>query len=132
MATVKDVRKFKDIDLSFKVNPFTKDIYIKQDEEAVKTALRHLILTKNFERPFHPEVGTQVTSLLFENFSPSVRIAMEKTIEDAILKFEPRVKLNNISILELQDSNTLEVTINFTLRNVNRPVTLTTLLTRVR
>jgi phage baseplate assembly protein W len=132
MATVKDVRKFKDIDLSFKVNPFTKDIYLKQDEEAVKTALRHLILTKNFERPFHPEVGTQVTSLLFENFSPSVRIAMEKTIEDAILKFEPRVKLNNISILELQDGNTLEVTINFTLRNVNRPVTLTTLLTRVR
>lgn len=132
MATVKDVRKFRDIDLSFKVNPFTKDLYIKQDEEAVKTALRHLILTKNFERPFHPEVGTQVTSLLFENFSPSVRIAMEKTIEDAILKFEPRVKLNNISILELQDANTLEVTINFTLRNVNRPVTLTTLLTRVR
>lgn len=132
MATIKDVRKFKDIDLSFKVNPFTKDIYLKQDEEAVKTALKHLILTKNFERPFHPEIGTQITSLLFENFSPSVRIAMEKTIEDAILKYEPRVNLNNVSILELQDSNTLEVTINFTLRNVNRPITLTTLLTRVR
>lgn len=132
MATIKDVRKFKDIDLSFKVNPFTKDIYLKQDEEAVKTALKHLILTKNFERPFHPEIGTQITSLLFENFSPSVRIAMEKTIEDAILKYEPRVNLNNVSILELQDANTLEVTINFTLRNVNRPITLTTLLTRVR
>ena len=132
MATIKDIRKFRDIDLSFKITPFTKDIYLKQDEEAVKTALKHLILTKNFERPFHPEIGTQITSLLFENFSPSVRIAMEKTIEDAILKYEPRVKLNNVSILELQNANTLEVTINFTLRNVNRPITLTTLLTRVR
>lgn len=132
MALVKDNRKFRDLDLSFKINPFSKDLYLKNDEEAVKTALKHLILTKNFERPFHPEVGTQVHSLLFENFSPAVRLAMEKTIQDTINKFEPRVNLNSVSIRELQDNNDLEVTINFTLKNINRPITLTTILTRVR
>lgn len=132
MATIKDSRKFKDLDLSFKINPFSKDLYLKKDEEAVKTALKHLILTKNFERPFHPEIGTQVHSLLFENFSPAVRLAMERTIQDAINKYEPRVNLNSVSIMEMQDNNDLEVTINFTLKNINRPITLTTILTRVR
>lgn len=127
-----DIRKFRDLDLSFRINPFTKDIYLKKDEDAVKTALKHLILTKNFERPFHPEIGTQVHSLLFENFSPATKIAMERTIEDAIVKYEPRVNLNYVSVRELQDNNSLEVTIVFSLRNVNRPVTFTTILSRVR
>jgi len=132
MALAKNTRKFRDLDLSFKINPFSKDLYLKKDEEAVKTALKHLILTKNFERPFHPEVGTQIHTLLFENFSPAVKLAMEKTIQDAINKFEPRVNLNNVSIREMQENNNLEVTINFTLKNINRPITLTTILTRVR
>lgn len=132
MAQTKQIRKYQDLDLSFKINPFTKDIYLKKDEEAVKTALKHLILTKNFERPFHPEIGTQVHSLLFENYTPAVRIAMERSIQDAILKYEPRVNLNNVIIRELEDNNNLEVTIVFSLKNLNRPITLTTLLTRLR
>ena len=66
MANTKNIKQFADIDLSFKVNPFTKDIYLKTDEEAVKTALKNLIQTRNFERPFHPEIGTQIHSLMFE------------------------------------------------------------------
>ena len=60
MALSKAVKQYTDLDLSFKVNPFTKDIYLKTDEDAVKTALRNLIQTRNFERPFHPEIGTQI------------------------------------------------------------------------
>ena len=67
MATSKQIKQFADLDLSFTINPFTKDLYLKTDEDAVKTAIKHLIRTKNFERAFHPEIGTQVHSLLFEN-----------------------------------------------------------------
>ncbi len=129
---VKSIKQFKDIDLSFKVNPFTKDIYLKTDEDAVKTALKHLILTRNFERAFHPEIGTQVHSLLFENFTPAVKIAMERTIEEAIQRFEPRVRLVNLSITETDSGNDLLVNIIFTLINSDKPITITTLLNRVR
>jgi phage baseplate assembly protein W len=132
MATTKQIKNFVDIDLSFKVNPFTKDIYLKTDEDAVKTALKHLILTKNFERPFHPEIGTQVQSLMFENFSPAVKIALERTIQETIEVFEPRVRLINISVSEARMSNDLVINIVFTLRNTETPITLTTLLSRVR
>jgi phage baseplate assembly protein W len=132
MALLKAVKQYVDLDLSFKVNPFTKDIYLKTDEDAVKTALKNLIQTKNFERPFHPDIGTQVHSLLFEPFSPAVRIAMRRTLEDAINTYEPRVRLVDLSITESDDTNDLNVTIVFTLKNSDRPITITTLLSRVR
>jgi len=132
MATTKQIKNFVDIDLSFKVNPFTKDIYLKTDEDAVKTALKHLILTKNFERPFHPEIGTQVQSLMFENFSPAVKIALERTIQETIELFEPRVRLIDVSVSETRMSNDLVINIVFALRNTEKPITLTTLLSRVR
>jgi phage baseplate assembly protein W len=132
MATSKTIKDYADIDLSFKVNPFTKDIYLKTDEDAVKTALKHLIQTKNFERAFHPEIGTQIHSLMFENFSSAVKIAMERTIKESIQKFEPRVRLIDLTVQETADANDLQVNIIFTLKNTERPITITTLLSRVR
>lgn len=132
MATSKNTKTFVDLDLSFKANPFTKDIYLKTDEEAVKTALKHLIQTKNFDRPFHPEIGTQVYSLLFENFSPAVRIALERTIRETIEKFEPRVRIINIDVQETAQSNDLAINIVFALKNTDTPLTITTFLSRVR
>jgi phage baseplate assembly protein W len=132
MATNKQVKQFADLDLSFKINPFTKDLYLKTDEDAVKTAIKHLIRTKNFERSFHPEIGTQVHSLLFENFSSAVKIAMEQTITESIEKYEKRARLISVDVEETPDTNELVVNIIFTLKNTSNPVTISTLISRVR
>jgi phage baseplate assembly protein W len=130
--TTKANKTFVDLDLSFKVNPFTKDLYLKTDEEAVKTAIKHLILTKNFERPFRSEIGSQVTSLMFENFTSAVKIAMERTIRETVEKFEPRVRLIDVVITEKPEDNDLTITVVFALKNTNTPLTVSTLLSRVR
>jgi uncharacterized protein len=129
---LKQIKQFRDLDLSFRINPFTKDLYLKTDEEAIKTAIKNLIKTKNFERPFHPEIGTQIHSLLFENNSAAVNIAMQRTIIDAIETYEPRVRIVNVSVKETPDMNDYEVNIVFTFKNVDKPITITTLLSRVR
>lgn len=132
MATIKTSRAFSDIDLTFRANPFTGDIYTKTDEEAVKTALKHLIQTRNFERKFRPDIGTQVYSLLFENKSAAVDLALERSITEAIEKYEPRVRLIDVRVEDLLDTNDLRVTIEFTLKNIDAPITVTTILSRVR
>jgi phage baseplate assembly protein W len=132
MATNNTVKQFTDIDLSFAVNPFTKDIYLKTEEDAVKTALKHLLRTDNFERPFHPEIGTQIRSLMFENFSSAVKIAMERTIFESIEKFEPRVRLISVEVEESIDANDLIISVIFTLKNSPAPITITTSISRVR
>jgi len=132
MATNNTVKQFTDLDLSFAVNPFTKDIYLKTEEDAVKTALKHLLRTNNFERPFHPEIGTQIRSLMFENFSSAVKIAMERTIFESIEKFEPRARLISVMVEESINANDLVINVIFTLKNSPAPITITTSISRVR
>jgi len=132
MATNNTVKQFADLDLSFAANPFTKDIYLKTEEDAVKTAIKHLLRTNNFERPFHPEIGTQIRSLMFENFSSAVKIAMERTIFESIEKFEPRARLISVEVEESIATNDMVINIIFTLKNSPAPITITTSISRVR
>jgi phage baseplate assembly protein W len=132
MATETKIKQYVDLDLSFQINPFTKDLYLKTDEDAVKTSIKHLMRTNNFERPFHPEIGTQIRSLMFEHFSSAVRIAMERTIRESIEKFEPRARILDVTVEEYEDSNDLAITIVFALKNGSTPITITTSISRVR
>jgi phage baseplate assembly protein W len=131
MAT-RNTRQFTDFNLLFTSHPVTADVTIKSDEEAVKQSLRNLISTRHYERPFHPEIGCQIHALLFENFNPVTAQVMKKTIFDTINKFEPRVTILDVKIRERADNNDITCDLIFRLNNSDRPITLTTLITRVR
>ena len=133
MATInRNVRQFSDINLLFTAHPATADVTKVTNENAIKAAVRNLILTKNYERPFHPEIGCQITSLLFENFTPVIKATMERTIQDVLEKFEPRARLTGLIVSEKPDENAIDVTVQFAINNSERPVTVTTTLTRAR
>ena len=125
-------KQYRDLDLDFGRNSVTNDVNKLTDIEAVKRSVRNLINTSHFDRPFHPEIGTQVHYLLFENFSSAVKLAMERTIIDSIEKYEPRVRLIDVQIEESVDTNNLIVNIIFALKNTSNPVTISTLISRVR
>jgi len=133
MATIqRNSRTFSDLNLLFTVNPATRDITKRFDEEAIKASVRNLIQTRNFERPFHPEIGCQVNNLLFENLSPPVYQLMKKTIFDVLEKFEPRIVVLDVLAQQRPDNNELDVTIIFKIINSERPITLKTTIQRVR
>jgi phage baseplate assembly protein W len=133
MTTIqRNTRTFSDLNLLFNVNPFTRDVTKRIDEEAIKASVRNLIQTRNFERPFHPEIGCQVNALLFENITPVIYQIIKKTIFDVIEKFEPRVVVQDVLTQETPDSNALDVTIIFRIINSERPITLRTTIQRVR
>lgn len=132
MAITRNTKTFTDLNLLFTANPATGDVTKKVDEEAIKSSIKNLIQTKNFERPFHPEIGCQIFSLLFENFTPVTREVLKKTIYDVIEKFEPRASVLSVKINETADNNDLNVYVEFLINNSDRPVTLKTTLQRVR
>jgi phage baseplate assembly protein W len=134
MATTiqRNTRTFSDLNLLFTVNPATLDVTKRINEEAVKASVRNLIQTKNFERPFHPEIGCQINNLLFENVSPIIFQLMKKTVFDVLEKFEPRIVVLDVLTQERPDQNELDVTIIFKIVNTERPITLRTTIQRVR
>jgi phage baseplate assembly protein W len=133
MATVnRIVRRYTDLNLLFKPHPYSKDILTRKNADAVKTAIQNLILTKNYERPFHPEIGSQVNSLLFENLMPATKTALEKSIALTIEKFEPRARIVDIQVIDKSIQNAVEISVTFVLSNTEEPITVVTTINRVR
>ena len=58
-------RIYKDLNLGFQQNTATKDIQKLTDVEAVKRSVRNLINTNHYEKPFHPEIGSNLRAMLF-------------------------------------------------------------------
>ena len=124
-------RKFIDLDAAFSLTPRTRDVASKTDDNAIRGALRNLIHTRHYERPFAPELGCQIHNLLFEpNDSLTLTVA-ERAIRDAITKFEPRVELTRVQV-NATDANEMFIQIEYRIRNTNQPGVFSTTFTRVR
>jgi phage baseplate assembly protein W len=128
----KNTRTFSDLDLGFFANPVSKDVSKKYDENAIKQSIRNIILTKNFERPFRSDIGSQISALLFEPITPMLSALMKKTIENTIAAYEPRVNLLDVSVLLSPDNNGVYVTIVFTIVNTSTPISVDMFLERTR
>lgn len=124
-------RQFIDLDAAFSFNPRTRDVAVKVDDNAIRGALRNLINTRHYERPFAPDLGCQIHNLLFENGDPFTLILAERTIRNAIVKYEPRVEVLNVGV-DFKDDNDLYITIEYKIRNTEQVAIFTTTFTRVR
>lgn len=118
----RNVRQWKDLDLFFGKKQGSADISKITDVEAVKRSIRNLVLTNFYEKPFHPEIGSGVRDMLFENMTPITSVVLAKKIEDVVENFEPRARLIGVRALPNLDRNEYEVTIEFFV--VNAPTEL--------
>ena len=128
----RNTRTYTDLDLNFIAGPSTGDIAKKYDENAIKQSVRNLMLTNHYERPFHPEIGSQVTSLLFEPYSPLLKAMLEQAITNTIINHEPRVRLISVEVNFNPDNNAVYVSIVFTILNTEQPITVNMILQRTR
>jgi phage baseplate assembly protein W len=135
MATVNlidSTRTFRDLDLNFQIHPVRKDINILKNEYAIINSVKNLVLTNFYERPFQPELGSNVRRLLFENIDTVVASQLERSIEETILNFEPRVQISRITALPRPDENKYMIELEFFIINNANPITINFFLERVR
>jgi len=125
-------RRFRDIDLDFSRNAVTNDVNIVEDVVSVKRAVKNLVQTNFYERPFQPELGCGIRELLFENFTPMTKVFLERKIEEVLINYEPRVNLTAVNVDDDQDGNRLVVDIHFYVVGVPGPQVVETFLQRVR
>ena len=111
-------RVYKDLNLNFSANPVTGDVTTLTDVNAVKRSVRNLLLTNHYDRPFHPEIGSNIQALLFENFGPITGNQLSRQIEEMIANFEPRARVESVECFPLQDRNTYDVRIYFYVENM--------------
>jgi phage baseplate assembly protein W len=108
---------YKDFDLNMRCHPITGKLFIKKNDESLKQALKNLILTDLYERPFRSDFGSSIRDQLFENYSSAMETSIKYNIETAIKNYEPRVELLDVQIVGDPDMNRLSVSIIFRGKN---------------
>ena len=117
---------YKDLNMFFTKHPTSKDVSKVTDIQAIKRAVRNLVLLNRGEKPFHPEIGGNVHGSLFENFTPMAEIELQTAIESTLSIYEPRVVLEQVKVNDDEgyslDQNKLGITVSFSIANVPNEV----------
>ena len=128
----RSARIYKDLNLDFQVNTATKDIQIMFDVEAVKRSVRNLINLNHYEKPFHPEIGSNLRGMLFELITPQMTHVIGKQISQLIQNYEPRCRLVQVATMPDLHKNGYSVSISFYVVNNPEPVIVESFLERLR
>jgi len=128
----RSVKIYKDLNLDFQQNTATKDIQKITDVESVKRSVRNLINLNYYEKPFHPEIGSNLRGLLFENITAQISHYMSKQIELLIKNYEPRCRMVEVVNRPDIDRNGYSVSVSFYVVNTPDPIQVETFLERLR
>ena len=112
-------RGFKDISMSFQVNPITSDTIAIKNETAIARSVRNLVLTRPGEKFFNPNLGSRVYETLFDNMDEVSASIVEDDIRDTIDNYEPRVKLVSIKATPDYQGNAFDVVITYNIIGID-------------
>jgi phage baseplate assembly protein W len=123
---------FSDIDLRFEKHPVTGDVARKINDEAIKTSMRNLILTKFYERPFNSALGSPISNLLFEPFTPMLGSVIKKSIEQVLTNYEPRIDLESVTVEVKPDDSEVNISVYYRILGSQALKTFSLILERTR
>ena len=83
------------------------------DVEAVKNSIRNLFLCNKGSVPGKPFLGNPLNLELFELFDDTTAKNLETAITNEIEKFEPRVEVESVEIIQSLEMNRIIVTVYF-------------------
>ncbi|MGA0049348.1 MAG: GPW/gp25 family protein [Flavobacteriaceae bacterium] len=106
-------KEFKDISLSFQVNPLNYDLIGIKNETAIARSVRNLVLTQPGERFFNQNLGSKVNRSLFENIDEISASIIKDEIENTIRNYEPRVSLIDVVVTPNFDDYEFTVTVSY-------------------
>lgn len=104
---------FKDLSMTFQVNPLNYDIIALKNESAIARSVRNLVLTQPGERFFNQNLGSRISSSLFENIDEISASIIRDEIENTINTYEPRVNLISVTVSPNYDNNEFNVTVQY-------------------
>ena len=112
-------RGFKDLSMSFQVNPINSDLIATKNETAIARSVRNLVLTRPGEKFFNPNLGSRVYETLFDNMDDISASIVEDDIKDTVDNYEPRVKLVSVKATPDYEGNAFDVVITYNIIGID-------------
>jgi len=132
IVNIETSRTFRDLDLNFTIHPVKKDVNTHKNEYAVINSIKNLVLTNHYERPFQPDLGSNIRRLLFEQVDSITAAQIEREITEVIQNFEPRAEVSKVEAVPTPDENRYKIYLEFFIINNPAPITINFFLERIR
>lgn len=127
----RNTRSYIDVDFQFSKHPESNNLTLKTNANSVKQSVIHLLMLREGDKPFHPEISSPVFKYWFENFSVVEKFIVESEIKKYLNLYEPRIEINSI-VISSSNPNEMDCTILGTIINLQQPITINTLIERIR
>ena len=125
-------KPWRDLDLSLKIHPIRKDIIPLKDDAAIKNAVRNLLVSNFYERPFQDDLGANLRGLLFEPAGIITTIQLRDSIRRVLNKYEPRIAVTSIDITDLSQNNSYKIKVKFKIKEYASAEAVEIILRRLR
>lgn len=98
----------------------TKGVVMVSDEEDIAQSLKIIIFTNIGERYFHPQMGTNLSDYLYiKNVNIVVKNRISQMVEDAIIAYEHRVRVDNVNVDFDDKDNVITISVAYTILAFN-------------
>ena len=131
-STSSRLKQWTDLDLNLKLHPIRKDIIPLRDDQAIKYAVRNLLLTNFYEKPFNLGVGANLRALLFEPADEITKAALRDNIGRCVTAGEQRVQLVFVNIVDEPDNNSYRILVKFRIKEFDTTDDVEIVLRRLR
>jgi len=112
-------RGFKDISMTFQVNPLSSDLIALKNENAIARSVRNIIFTVPGEKVFDPDFGTDINASLFELLDETSAVVIKDQIKYSLETYEPRILLLDVIVVPDFEGNGYDVEISYSIVGVD-------------
>jgi phage baseplate assembly protein W len=128
---LKKSREYIDLDFAFSKHPVSSNLLVKKEKNSVKQSIIHLMMLKEGDKPFHPEIKSPIYTYMFEQASNIVQIVLEGEVRQYLTVFEPRVAIKHVRV-GFPTPNEISCEIYGEIINISEPFTVNILINRLR
>ena len=112
---------FKDISMTFQINPLNSDLIGLKNENAIARSVRNIVFTLPGEKFFDEDFGSSISQSLFENIDEISAAEIVDEIEQSLINYEPRINLLNVRAFPNFDNNQFDVRIVYEIIGADVP-----------
>ena len=131
-SVVAKKKSWSDLDLSLKIHPIRKDIISLKDDAAIKNAVKNLLVSNFYERPFQDDLGANLRGLLFEPAGLFTEIMLRDNIKNVLDNHEPRIRVTSIDIIDNTQAKSYGIIVNFKIKEFDQATSVNIELRRLR
>ena len=117
-ATTTSNHLYTDVHLDFS-NPVVRDVAADYDQDAVSNSITNLFNTIPGQNLLNPQYGLNLMQYVFSPATDTTARLIGKKIMENLTVYEPRVKVQSISIEVDSDAQTFTITLSIIIPSLN-------------